>query len=249
MKFPDKEIKSVADLLQALKDNKNKKSPIWFRGQSDKSWTLVPSITREKNYIDAELTLIKRFKQNAMPFLSNHPETIWDWLFLMQHYGVPTRLLDWTESPLIALYFAVSEAKYSRRDGIVWCLLPKLLNINAGITSKHSQELPFFGAEKVVENYAPENVAQERTSTLKPIAVISARESRRLYAQLGVFTIIHRDVLPIEKIGDQNHIWKLIVPHKAKKNIAEELSFLSINRLALFPELPSVADVAKEILK
>jgi FRG domain-containing protein len=248
MKFEDKEIKSVAELLEALKQN-NILDPVWFRGNANISWKLIPSVARGKNAVDAEFTLMKRFKQNAMPFLINRPLTDWDWLFLMQHHGVPTRLLDWTESPLIGLYFAVFDNKHARKDGALWCLLPKVLNQHANYTPGHVRELPFFGVDIFLDNYLPAKISQERTSSLNPVAAMSERESRRLYAQLGVFTITHRKPTPIEEIGDQNHIWRFVIPARSKKEIHKELTFLSINKLALFPELPSVAEVAKEILR
>lgn len=165
----------------------------------------------------------------------------------MQHYGVPTRLLDWTENPLIALYFVVSEDKHYTKDGALWCLLPTILNKQ--YSPSYAQELPFFGSDKFIDNYLPGNLAQEQSSNLEPMAAMAQRESRRLFAQQGVFTITHRNIVAIEALGDQSHVWRLIVPKNAKKPLLDELSLLGVNKLTLFPELPSVADIAKEILK
>ena len=52
------------------------------------------------------------------------------WLFLMQHYGLPTRLLDWTDSPLIALYFAIKDKTTDDEDGVIYGLMPTELNHN-----------------------------------------------------------------------------------------------------------------------
>jgi FRG domain len=249
MKFTDGVINNVADLLEALKKFRVGNEPIWFRGQSGASWKLTPSIARDARISNAEFMLIKRFKQNAMPFLDGRPKTDWDWLFLMQHHGLPTRLLDWTESPLVALYFSVNESKYYTDDGALWCLLPKALNENANYLSSHAQELPFFDVDIILNNYLPETISSERTSNLKPMAAMSLRESKRLFAQLGVFTITHREPMAIEDVGDKNHIWRLIIPKNKKSEILHELALLTINKLALFPELPSVAEVAQEILK
>ena len=249
MKYKDRELRSIADLLSALKDQGIRDQPVWFRGHEDIDWKLIPSVARGQNAVDAEFALIKRFKQNALPFLTTRPTSDWDWLFLMQHHGVPTRLLDWSESPLVALYFTVSEEKCSDKDGVLWSLLPKVLNEHAHYRPEHSLELPFFGVDNFLDNYLPEKIAQERSSNLNPVAAISVRESRRMYAQLGVFTIIHREAIPIPEVGNADHVWRFIIPRELKSEILAELSYLSVNRLALFPELASVANVAKEIMR
>jgi hypothetical protein len=109
MKFEDREIESVAGLLEALKALYHPGDTVWFRGHADNEWELIPSIARDQRGVAAEGTLVKRFKQNAASFAIDRASTEWDWLFLMQHYSAPTRLLDWSESPLVALYFAVSD--------------------------------------------------------------------------------------------------------------------------------------------
>jgi hypothetical protein len=116
----EKTINSVQDLLLALaEDNKAYSGAVWYRGHADNEWGLTPGYFRLKN-APSESTLIKRFKQSAAMLIDGSPKTSFDWLFLMQHYGVPTRLLDWSESPLIALYFAVSEKQHIEKDGALW---------------------------------------------------------------------------------------------------------------------------------
>lgn len=248
MKHPDSELKSVGELPGKLKDVYPADQPVWFRGHSDKDWKLTPSLARTTKTLEAELTLIKRFKQNALTFLTRRPETDWDWLFLMQHYGVQTRLLDWTESPLAALFFVVNEPAHYKKDGALWCLLPKELNANANYEPTHCMELPFVGVEEHLSNYLPETIAKETRSKLNPMAIAAVRESPRMVAQLGVFTIIHRTPTPIEEVGDHSHVWRFIVPADSKKEILRELAVLSINQLSLFPELTSVANLAKGVI-
>lgn len=247
MRYPDKTIKSIGELVAILKSSP--KSPVWFRGQGRFGWVLSPSVARNKKTAGAESALIKRFKQNALPHTSDRPATEWEWMFLMQHYRLPTRLLDWTESPLAALYFAIEEPKHKNHDAALWCLDPVALNKHASIRFSSSIEIPAFDYDEVLNGYLPSQVAGETTAELKPIAAIAARNSPRISAQLGTFTITHRTHTNIEDVQDANHVWRIKIPNKRKDALLAELACLRISRLTLFPELDSVAADAMEIAK
>lgn len=66
-----------------------------------------------------------------------------------------------------------------------------------------------------------------------------------MQAQLGVFTISHRDKTPIEEIGDQTHIWKYKIPASKKKIIKNELALLGITKFQIFPELSSIGEIIR----
>ncbi|MET0026036.1 MAG: FRG domain-containing protein [Candidatus Thiodiazotropha sp.] len=246
MRFRDRRINKIGDLLKVLNDQISDDSIVWYRGQSDLSWQLVPGLGRPGVDPNAEMPLIKRFKQNAVPHITTKPSTEWEWLFLMQHHRLRTRLLDWTESPLAGLYFAVSGSP--SEDAALWCVDPVSLNKNANISFSHSLEIPAFDHDEILKNYLPTTIASETTSDLPPIAAIASRNSPRIAAQLGTFTISHRNFSPIEDVGDKKHIWRIVIPADAKPQITNELRHLRYTRLTLFPELDSVADDAQELL-
>lgn len=247
MRFRDETVHSVADVLAALKRQTQSRQHTWFRGQSDRTWGLVPSLARNPNHLAAEHALIKRFMQNATPHLHSPPREEWEWMFLMQHHRAYTRLLDWTESPLAALYFAVNSERTSRRSAAVWCLDPIRLNRAANVVFEFGAEIPAFGSDAIVANYLPSRV-RDNPATLQPIAIVGPRNTPRMAAQLGTFTINHRSHTPIERIGDGKHVWRWIVPARSKKNLSRELRLLGFTSLTLFPELDEVADLSRELL-
>jgi FRG domain len=241
------EVNSIPDLIAALeRDQKNYQGAIWFRGQASEKWALLPGYLRLLS-APSESTLLKRFKQSAAMLLDRDPKDTFDWLFLMQHYGLPTRLLDWSESPLVALYFAVEEhEKHQELDAALWCLRPSELNKKANIEDDHEEFfIPSFDDQEL-GNYSLESLANgPKRTRLLPIATIATRNNARIQAQLGVFTIHHLDEVPIESIGDSSHVIKYVIPRGQRKFILDQLRLLGFSKFTMFPELSSIGDNIK----
>lgn len=248
MRYLDRTLETIGELIEALRDYAGEKI-VWYRGQVDAAWKLVPAIARQPKHLDAELTTIKIFKQNAGPHLRERPRSEWEWMFLMQHHRAPTRLLDWTESPLVGLYFALAGVKreHEDKDAALWFLDPVALNRHAGHHHTYPKEILAFDIDSALEGYLPDQVNARRTN-LYPVAAIGPRNSPRMVAQAGTFTIMHATVIPVEEVGDSKHIWRMVIPAAAKENLRTELSMLGINEHILFPDLDRVADVARSLL-
>ena len=131
-------LEGYISLVEKLRSNRNKR--LWYRGCGRASHKLKPSLYRHKKHqtieeiLSLEKALLARFRQRSIPFHSRPLADEWEWLFLMQHYGVPTRLLDWSESPLMALFFAVTSAPHKigksgrplfSSDACIWLLNPE----------------------------------------------------------------------------------------------------------------------------
>lgn len=249
MLHPAKNLTSVGQLIDYLHDDiPGEAKHVWFRGQSFRQWTLVPGIARKRRRRwkpEIEAYSINRFKQNASQLVSTQQESSLDWLLTMQHHGVPTRLLDWTENPLVGLYFAVYQKP--RSAGTLWILLPARLNTISNISRRFPDIIPSFD-DDILQNYSNEALLGERTSHLNPIALIVPRSNPRILTQLGVSTISHRDPIAIENLKPGDHIWRYNIPARSKPLIRKELRILGINKFTLFPELSSVGEMVKDEL-
>jgi len=241
-------VNTIEELLTILSKvyNSNEKV-LWFRGQSGYSWDLSPGFFRKQSSI-SEATLLMKFKQSASQLISGTPNKSYDWMFLMQHYGLPTRLLDWSESPLVALYFAVENISHHSEDGALWLINPIKLNILSRIKSgKEDYFIPSF-EDEIVNSYTLESIkGGNQNLDLLPVAILAARNNPRIQAQLGVFTIHHRASEKIENAGkNKDYFMKIRIPNAAKASLKKQLSILGYSRFQIFPELASIADVIKE---
>lgn len=238
-------IKSLTDLVVGLRtDLGDYADPVWFRGHSMQDWKLVPGFHRLKK-VASENDLINKFRQNANLLLEQSPKSDFDWLFVMQHYGVPTRLLDWTESPLVGLYFAVTE--HPRANGALWVLKPIELNKQTTAKPDEARYIPSFEDDSL-KTYSTIAVEKSNLTGILPVAVIATRNNDRIQAQLGAFTISHSTKTPIEKIGDKKHVAKYTIPAAAKVKIQEDLRLLGFTKFQVFPELDSIGQNIREAL-
>ena len=212
----------------------------WYRGETRfrPRNALLPSISRRPSRIEQEWSIYQRFRQSAAAFLPHAALQPWDWMLYMRHYGEYTRLLDWTESSLAALYFAVDNPQDDRYDGVVWCLDPLRLNDLAG----YGRTLQCAGLDVDLEKYTIESLKREAENTnYKPVALIAMRSFPRLVAQQGVFTVTHRAQTPLDSIEDDQLLASILISATAKPAIRSVLKALGITRLTMYPEIQSVA--------
>lgn len=115
-------ISSISEYIEQVLSHRDKTNEMIFRGHSSCEFELKTSVGRIKGYKkEIEKRLFLEFKKRYHLFASEHPKTDLELLFLAQHYGIPTRLLDWTYNPLIALYFA-TDSKNNDCNGKVYMI-------------------------------------------------------------------------------------------------------------------------------
>jgi len=181
---------------------------IWFRGHSSTNYDLNPSIFRKKNdggyHDETNIFILSKLR---LPHQQKVYESIFDWLCFMQHYEVPTRILDWSESILVALYFAVKDHEKSG-DAELVVLNARSLNYDTRkrnfICNPDSPDL-IIRAE-MVQNRVESKVANAinmhksikiagsnyeamKSNLAKPVAVFPNRWNDRMVSQSSVFTV------------------------------------------------------------
>ncbi len=223
---------------------------IWWRGHPDVDYKIWPSVfrPRENNVDYNEIQINSRFRQKAPALRENVPgkDEWFEWLFLMQHYRLPTRLLDWTESPLIACYFAVNNENENEKcaDGALFALNPFCLNyhqtrIYGLLTPQDNPQL------KIARRAFREDVSGD----YKVLAILPDLIDQRMIAQLSVFTI-HDDNEPLEcHENSSKFLVKYEIPVCAKEKLREQLKHAGIRPSSLFPDLEHLSKEIKDILK
>lgn len=217
---------------------------LWFRGQSDASWELVPSIYRNKNLNYYEREMTRDFKLSTFELVNEKPKSELECMFLMQHYGLQTRLLDWSESHLTALYFAVID--YSKPvDAAVWVLRPAILNLAVlGEVTIATDDHPGLSDYLLGLTHRRER----RIKAIPPVALRPERNSARITAQRGGFTLHGRSSRSLDAFIKASNrsgkreipLYKIRIPHGKKKQLLKELGSAGISHSVIFPEVQGI---------
>lgn len=187
-----------------------------FRGVKKERYKLIPRIGRIASLPQSkEKTMLKQFKQIATPHLDIKPQNDLEWLTIAQHHGLPTRLLDWTTSPLIAAYFAV-EKPY---DG------------DSAIYVYGAAEQEIIGFTDSGDPFTTRDL-----SFIYPIHV-----SKNVAAQSSMFSI-HPDP---RKAFSSESVHKLIIKKTIREQLKMRLYYYGITRASLFPSLEGICEFIK----
>jgi len=209
----------------------------WFRGQTSSSWGLVPGLYRGSHDPQRERELLRDFKSKSMQHLQQVPNSNLEWLFVVQHFGMPTRLLDWTESYQMALFFAVRDSKTNFADGVVWVLNPWALNSIA----LGQKSVPIASSHEL----APYDI-DAKVNAEMPVAVRPSYYTKRASAQKGVFTLHGTmrqglDELTSDAPSGVVVLKKIIIASEAKKHIMKQLAIAGVGSASLFQDLDGLA--------
>ncbi len=235
-------IESIADLTSFVKQKTIETNRRWwFRGHANSSWKLIPSLWREyskeqESYMTHEFLFKARTRVNNYP--PNDDKSLW--LSLMQHHGLPTRLLDWSKSPLIALYFATELGQRHKlrepEDACIWFLCPGEIN---KYFNYEDLIYPLNGGKPkmLVEQAFYHNDIENKGV----IAASSIEANGRMLMQQSAFTI-HSEQRPLEDIVETDKwLFKLEIPKKRIFEIAMELEIIGLTLANIYPDLDNLS--------
>ena len=221
------------------------KCRMWFRGQADIKWGLLPTVKRKPyNIGEKEQYLANDFYIEIKRRMPNVPEKRSGQISLMQHYGLPTRLLDWSESPLVALYFATSNwSEYPESDAAIWVLVPNRLNVLQGFGDY------LYPMDKNAVLQLIEGAFKDKEEENKVIACCGVESDLRMYVQQANFTV-HDSEIPLEKFDKaEEFLVKLKIPAKNKQIMFEQLELLGFRESTIFPDMEHISHELKEMFK
>jgi hypothetical protein len=222
------------------------RSPFAFRGIANAN--LPPATTLSRlggEYERREQSLLRNFRKYAHRN-AVHIDSLWNWLALAQHHGLPTRLLDWTFSPYVALHFATVDAMEWNNPAAIWCV--DLLRIKRHLPSRLTKLLKQEDSDvltiEMLDHAAPTLKAFEKLSR-KPFVAFFEPPSLddRIVNQSALFSVMSsasgqlKDWLYVHP--DLFH--RIIVPARLKREIRDKLDQANVNERVLFPGLDGLS--------
>lgn len=241
------------------------RSAYWYRGQSKAEWGLQPTLTRNLKSVghNAEDSILieklacEHFAARAHLYLPPNFKiaTDEDWWVLMRHHFAPTRVLDWTLSPLVALYFAVNEHWDS--DGAVW-MFQKLL-LDQETDRKHGPIPAFtYTSSSHFDRFFRDHTAPPRVAAFR-----LPQPTERMIAQQGTFTVCRdiladhaiaiADVLPGEVPRPDGEVsvyrGRCIIRAEIKKDLLRRLHMMNVRADSLFPGIDGLGRTIDELIR
>jgi hypothetical protein len=216
----------------------------WYRGHSQTSYKLTPTLFRLTDEVN-ESEVFYDYKMYSSS-LNKATKSNWDILFDMQHFGLPTRLLDWTSSIGAALFFALKDTPESP---CIWICSP--YDICDSSTGKYA----IYDASTIGDSPAPHSInlgvhhlITNKSNIVTPFPVIGAHGNVRITAQRGMFTVHGSSKEPLEVLCP-SAIKRVDIPLALVDKLKSYLDRLGIDDFSMFPDQYGLADFLKKKYK
>jgi len=218
-----------------------------YRGMADASADLRTGLMKlGGNVREIEFHVLRNFKKyalrEAVPELSE-----WNWLALAQHHGVPTRLLDWSYSPYVALHFATDETHCYDLDGVIWAVdyvqVHKLLpdSLRHVLADERSNAFTVEMLQRAVPSLAAleKQCDHDFAVFLEPPSL-----DERIVNQFSIFSMMSSPLARLDewlKIEHSDLVRRILIPAELKWEARDKLDQANITERVLFPGLDGLA--------
>lgn len=217
-----------------------------FRGLSDCSYRLETTLMRMGgDYVPLERHLMRNFIKYAHRNMAQG-DSVWHWVSVAQHYGLPTRLLDWTYSPMIAMHFATANIEKIHMDGAIWAV--NYLKLHRLIPPELKNELDSEGANVFTVKMLSEKVSSfKELEELSPCTFALFFEppsmDDRIVNQYALFSVMSSPDSAVDSwLIEHPDIWrKIIIPADLKWEVRDKLDQSNITERVLFPGLDGLS--------
>ena len=227
------------------------RSPYAYRGLPCKNYNLETSLIRLKNPKDVEKSLLRNFEKYTR--FHHKIDSVWELLSVAQHHGLPTRLLDWTFSPFVALHFATEEPD-TNDEAVVWCLNIPELNLSLPdelkeILKENDDAFVFTSSMLFKNDIDLVKFDSLRGNDNSPYAIIFEPPSidERIINQYGAFSIVSDKNLTTDSIlkNNPNIFRRIIIPKELKWEVRDKLDQANINERTIYPGLDGISKSLK----
>ncbi|RKG94959.1 FRG domain-containing protein [Corallococcus sp. CA053C] len=218
-----------------------------FRGVPAASLDLSAALNRQGAFVRHERDLLRAFRKYARGVPGTAQLTsVWDWLALAQHHGMPTRLLDWTFSPYVALHFMTERQEYANDDGAIWCV--DYHQTNEQLPRPLRDQLRMEGADVFTAEMLATVAGDLPTFdglAKHPFVLFFEPPSldARIVNQFALFSVMNGPELSLNDFLGHQHqgVRRLIVPASLKWEVRDKLDQANITERVLFPGLDGLS--------
>ncbi len=241
----------ISELIEVLERTRKEWGArrLWHRGLEDEAYELQPTAYREAEDF-SETSAFNVFwaqGRGLAEFSEIDYRDEWSWYFAARHYGIPTRLLDWSANALVALLFAVKlpdgKKEYESENAALWLLDPT--DFNEKLHGSDSIVVPCESADDKawLPGAEVDDQAEGGKNGILPVALYPSQTNVRLVAQAGMFTVHGRARDSLDSVFSSSGVnaRRVQIPGGSRGRILEELGLLGLDPWSLYPEAPYLA--------